>query len=202
MSKAIVIKDADYSATKIKTVEFLEKVHCESVTLSESSLSLNTLDSQTLTATILPEDCTDVLTWESSDTDIVSVEDGVLTISGLGTATITATCGEQSASCAISVDNIEIIDFEFGSAENSNGNDNFATGNVPSSYKKVYRFYDKETGYASIPEPGNFILDDITKWRDVIKAPEVPDVDWEAMAKADFEKANIVNPLTASPIAA
>ena len=48
---------------------------------------------------------------------------------------------------------------------------------------------NKETGYASIPEPGNFILDDITKWRDVIKAPEVPDVDWEAMAKADFEKA-------------
>ncbi len=48
-----------------------------------------------------------------------------------------------------------------------------------------------ETGFASLPEPGNFILDDITKWRDVIKAPVVPDVDWEAMAKADYEKANI-----------
>ncbi len=48
-----------------------------------------------------------------------------------------------------------------------------------------------ETGYASIPEPNNFILDDITKWRDVIKAPEILDVDWEAMAKADYEKAKI-----------
>ncbi len=48
-----------------------------------------------------------------------------------------------------------------------------------------------ETGFATIPEPGNFILDDITKWRDVIKAPEVPDVDWEAMSKADFARANI-----------
>ncbi len=48
-----------------------------------------------------------------------------------------------------------------------------------------------ETGYASLPEPNNFILDDITRWRDVIKAPEMPDVDWEQMAKADYEKAKI-----------
>jgi len=34
-----------------------------------------------------------------------------------------------------------------------------------------------------IPKPGEFILDDITKWRDVIKRPEVLDnIDWQYLA--------------------
>ncbi len=48
---------------------------------------------------------------------------------------------------------------------------------------------NKESGYAMIPEPGNFILDDITKWRDVIKAPDLSGVDWERAAKKDMENA-------------
>ena len=47
---------------------------------------------------------------------------------------------------------------------------------------------NKETGYAAIPEPNNFILRDITKWRDVIKMPDYGSFDWEAAAKADREK--------------
>ncbi len=46
---------------------------------------------------------------------------------------------------------------------------------------------NREAGYAGLPEPGNFILDDITKWRDVIKAPDISDVDWEKVAKKDME---------------
>jgi hypothetical protein len=45
----------------------------------------------------------------------------------------------------------------------------------------------KETGNALLPEPNNFILDDITKWRDVIKAPDISDVDWEAQAKKQLD---------------
>jgi hypothetical protein len=36
-----------------------------------------------------------------------------------------------------------------------------------------------ENNFGAIPEPGNFILKDITKWRDVIKNPSLKDVDWE-----------------------
>ncbi len=39
---------------------------------------------------------------------------------------------------------------------------------------------------ASLPEPGNFILDDIRKWRDVIKFPNFDDVNWELMAQRDL----------------
>ena len=45
-----------------------------------------------------------------------------------------------------------------------------------------------ETGNALLPEPNNFILDDITKWHDVIKAPDLSDVDWEMMCKKDLDK--------------
>ena len=45
----------------------------------------------------------------------------------------------------------------------------------------------KETGGALLPKPDEFILDDIRHWRDVIKAPSLDGVDWEAMAKKQLE---------------
>lgn len=44
-----------------------------------------------------------------------------------------------------------------------------------------------ESGMALVPEPNNFILKDIRKWRDVIKFPDISNVDWERMAKKDLE---------------
>ena len=47
---------------------------------------------------------------------------------------------------------------------------------------------DDVFGGAPIPMPGKYILHDITKWRDVIKAPDLSGFDWESMAKKDLEK--------------
>ena len=44
-----------------------------------------------------------------------------------------------------------------------------------------------ETGNALLPKPGEFILDDIRHWRDVIKAPSLEGIDWEKMAKDQLE---------------
>lgn len=49
----------------------------------------------------------------------------------------------------------------------------------------------ESTNNGAIPEPNNFILDDITKWRDVLKKPDYSGVDWEAMAKKDLQMAGI-----------
>jgi hypothetical protein len=47
---------------------------------------------------------------------------------------------------------------------------------------------NEESMFGSIPEPGNFILDDITKWDKVLKLPKLPEnIDWEALAKKDRE---------------
>jgi Uroporphyrinogen decarboxylase (URO-D) len=48
---------------------------------------------------------------------------------------------------------------------------------------------NEETNFACIPAPNNYILEDITKWHDVIKKPEMPEnIDWEKMAKMDCER--------------
>jgi uroporphyrinogen-III decarboxylase len=44
-----------------------------------------------------------------------------------------------------------------------------------------------------IPVPGKFILKDITKWRDVIKAPDLKEVDWEAQAAKDLKDKDRTN---------
>ena len=48
----------------------------------------------------------------------------------------------------------------------------------------------EESGFAGgfIPKPGKFMVEDITKWRDICTVPDLSDVDWEAMSKKDLEK--------------
>lgn len=45
----------------------------------------------------------------------------------------------------------------------------------------------ENTGGMALPTPGKFILDDILRWRDVIKAPDISNIDWEQMARKDME---------------
>ena len=77
-----------------------------SVTLNKTTLPLTEGDSETLTATILPDNATDkTLTWASDDTAIATVDkDGKVTAVKTGTANITATSKNgKSATCTITV---------------------------------------------------------------------------------------------------
>lgn len=66
-----------------------------------------------LTATVQPEDATDkTVTWTSSEPGVASVdENGALTIGYMGEATITATAGEFSATCTVTVGEGEWTDY-------------------------------------------------------------------------------------------
>ena len=46
----------------------------------------------------------------------------------------------------------------------------------------------RDTGGMALPVPNEFILDDVTKWRDVLHLPDLDEIDWETMAKHDLEK--------------
>lgn len=79
-------------------------VEVTGITLDKEVLALVTGESETLTATVIPDDATDpTVTWSSSDERIATVKDGVVTGVAVGLATITATAGDKSATCAVTV---------------------------------------------------------------------------------------------------
>ena len=104
MATTLVIKNADFSVNKLATVTFGDNVPCTALSLSDATKTLSaTGDSYTLTATPTPANTTDIVSWGSSDSDTVSVENGVITALKVGSATITATCGSQTATCEVTV---------------------------------------------------------------------------------------------------
>lgn len=103
MSIALIVKGADFSEDPVSHITFeIVPVPCESITLDQSTLSLqNVGTTSTLTATVTPADTTDTITWTSSDETVATVSNGTVTVVGIGTATITATCGEYSDTCTV-----------------------------------------------------------------------------------------------------
>ena len=76
------------------------------ITLDETAKTLAVGESFTLTATVTPADADDAtVAWESSDTEVATVTNGVVKATNLkaGTATITARAGELTATCDITV---------------------------------------------------------------------------------------------------
>ena len=105
MATTLVIPSADFSAHKIETVVF-GTVPCTGISLDQQTKSLTALSLFTLTATPVPANTTDSVVWTSSDDTVATVSDGVVTPLKLGTVTITVSCGTQSATCAVTIDNV------------------------------------------------------------------------------------------------
>jgi len=85
----------------------LERVPCTKITLSNTELVFTEPDVKILTATVEPEDTTDKIIWSSSNNEVVTVDNGIVSAVFNGNATITATCGEQTATCEVSVSGID-----------------------------------------------------------------------------------------------
>ena len=84
-------------------------IPCTGLSLNVSTLAFTGKGTQTLIATPEPNDTTDTIFWDSSNNNIITVDNGVVTAVGNGEATITATCGSFSATCAVSVSGIEDV---------------------------------------------------------------------------------------------
>ena len=75
-----------------------------SITLNHSELVLNIGDSATLTATLQPEGADGIIEWNSSDSAVASVDDaGLVTAVSAGKTSVTATAGDVSATCLVTV---------------------------------------------------------------------------------------------------
>ena len=99
-------KDGGKTATCAVTVN-AKVIPVSDVTLNKTELTLTEGESETLTATVKPDNATDkTLSWSSSDATVASVDDnGKVTALKAGTATITVKTkdGGKTAACAVSV---------------------------------------------------------------------------------------------------
>ena len=104
----ITAKAGDKTATCQVSVRKKE-IPVTSVSLDKTAITLQEGESETLTATVEPENATDkTVTWSSSDAAVATVADGVVTAVSEGTATITAKAGDKEATCAVTVLNGEV----------------------------------------------------------------------------------------------
>ena len=88
-------------------------VNVTSVELDKTSISIEEGETETLTATVLPVDATNkAVTWESSDEDIATVDDGVVTAVAKGSATITCKSvadPTKLATCEVTVTGPDVV---------------------------------------------------------------------------------------------
>lgn len=81
----------------------------ESITLNKTETTIEIGKTETLTATVNPEDADDpTVTWISSNWAVASVVEGVVTAIAEGTAVITAKAGDQTATCTVTVPHVYI----------------------------------------------------------------------------------------------
>lgn len=109
-AKAVVIDERDGLAdvsgffNQVVTpdnVASLAKATTTAISLSSSSESIVKDETATITATTTPSG--QHVTWSSSNPAVATVSGGVITAVAVGTAVITATSGNYSASCAVTV---------------------------------------------------------------------------------------------------
>lgn len=88
-----------------QSVVNVNPVEAQSVTLSKKNLSLFIGKTEKLIANILPENTTDkTISWSSDNNEIADVSsDGIISGKKVGYTTITATSGQVSASCKVTV---------------------------------------------------------------------------------------------------
>ena len=80
-------------------------VEATEIILSKTETVLEKGKTETITATVKPDNTTDkTVTWTSGNEKIVTVTDGVITAVGAGTAKIVASCGDVTAECLVTVE--------------------------------------------------------------------------------------------------
>ena len=79
----------------------------DSITLNKTETTLNKGQTENLTVSFNPTDTTDdtTVTWTTSDSNVTTVDNGVITAKNSGTAIITAKIGDKEAICIVTVTN-------------------------------------------------------------------------------------------------
>ena len=102
----ITVTTADGSKTATCTVRVRIQIGepVQSVGLNKTELALEVGKTGTLEAKVEPSDATNKnVTWSSSNSEVATVDNGVVTAVSAGTAIITAKAGDKTATCTVTV---------------------------------------------------------------------------------------------------
>jgi len=96
----------DTADDKTDTITITVTNPANGITLNKTALALTKGSNETLTATVDPTDADGTVSWSSNNTSVATVDsNGKVTAVATGTATITATIGDKSAACEVTVTN-------------------------------------------------------------------------------------------------
>ena len=114
----------------------------ESIELNKAELPLEMDEVEQLFATVLPLDAFDPsVTWESSNNEVVTVVDGLVTAVAEGNATITAKAGEKTTTCAVIVSAASIPDVDFSKPYLLSAKKAHLEGAIWKMYDEAYKLY-------------------------------------------------------------
>jgi len=158
----VTTKDGSYKATCKVTVT---SVKVTGVSLNKTSLSLKVNETSTLTATVNPSNATNKnVTWSSDNASIVTVDsNGKVTAKSAGTATITVTTkdGSKTATCKITVTNVEVTGVSLNKGSLSlyvDGTDTLtATVNPSNATNKDVTWSSSDNNVATVDQNGKVI---------------------------------------------
>lgn len=149
MSKALVIKGASFAANKIETITLSESIPCTGLSVSQTTVSFIALNAtQQLTVTKTPADTTDTVSYASSNESVATVSSsGLVTCVGVGSATITVMCGEQSVTCLVESE-ISMTLSEYSDGQQFTSTD--LSVDPPKNYASLYKYINKGRVYGSL----------------------------------------------------
>ena len=104
----VIITEKNSNVTK--TFNVIVREPATSLTVTPTEVTIMRESTTKLTATLEPSNTTDKVVWNSSDEAIAKVsEDGTVTGMAIGTAIITAKCGEFTQNCTITVEPKKLV---------------------------------------------------------------------------------------------
>ena len=101
----VTFENFTIDGVEIPFADTADNVPLTGIKLDKTSLTLEAGTTAALTATPIPSYADNVeIDWASSDEDIATVEDGLVTAKAAGSAVITASCGDIKAECRLTVE--------------------------------------------------------------------------------------------------
>lgn len=114
---------------------------CTAIALNNNTLTFVTTDTQTLIATPTPTDTTDTIVWSVNNSN-ATVVNGVVTPKKNGSCIITATCGNQSVTCNVTINCFEefdgkVTEFTYKKIDSSTGAESESVHYYASNYVEL-----------------------------------------------------------------